>query len=74
MDQSANSNPIRQKVLPNAGRGIMTYSFLERGQPDALLLPALGRVIKQDTRAQDVDLPIVEDFHKREESAVGVSE
>lgn len=52
----------------------MTYSLLESGQPDTLLLPALGRVIKQDTRAQDVDLPIVEDPHEGQESAVGVPE
>lgn len=55
-------------------RPIRTYRFLERGQAYALLLLSLHRVIEQDPRPQNMDLPLVEDFDPWKKRAVRVFE
>lgn len=52
----------------------MTYSLFERRETDSFFLLPLHRIIKQDSRAQDVHLPIVEDANSWQEAAVRVAE
>ena len=56
-------------TVPGRRQRTTTYSLLERGQTDALLLLSLHRVVHPDAGSQDMNLPLGKQGHARQEGA-----